>query len=181
VRRRGCPPSSASTPALRRQRNHRRPDAADDRTLSQKLVRCVVRSRGAPRSFLPLLRRPSGTSLHPPCGNRRDAERFRRLRTRASSPSWRSDEARRMVAALVVENNTTPKTRARSTEALRSDRVPGRTTRVRGPQRRSARKGSKGVHAAVGRDLSALQRDAPGLSASGWQARRCRPRRRPSA
>jgi len=136
------------------------PTSGDDKKLVTKLVTLLLVDLEARPVLLPLLE-PSDV-VHPAL--REIVETLKRLpETPATAllAELASDEARHMVAALVVEDTTTPDPRASIEHFRRRLEFLGGRRRVRDLSRSiGAAQASQGVHASVDDDLLAVQRDS---------------------
>jgi len=136
------------------------PTSGDDKKLVTKLVTLLLVDLEARPVLLPLLE-PSDV-VHPAL--REIVETLKRLpETPATAllAELASDEARHMVAALVVEDTTTPDPRASIEHFRRRLEFLGGRRRVRDLSRSiGAAQALQGVHASVDDDLLAVQRDS---------------------
>src|SRR5438477_482134 len=136
------------------------PTSADDKKLVTKLVTLLLVDLEARTVLLPLLE-PSDV-VHPVL--REIVETLKRLPTTPATAllaELASDEARHMLAALVVEDTTTPDPRASIEHFRRRLEFLGGRRRVRDLSRSiGAAQASQGVHAPVDDDLLAVQRDS---------------------
>jgi DNA primase len=136
------------------------PTPADDKKLVTKLVTLLLVDLEARPVLLPLLE-PSDV-VHPAL--REIVETLKRLPATPATgllAELASDEARHMVAALVVEDTTTPDPRVSIEHFRRRLEFLGGRRRVRDLSRSiGAAQASQGVHAPVDDDLLAVQRDS---------------------
>ena len=136
------------------------PASADDKKLVTKLVTLLLVDLEARPVLLPLLE--VSDVVHPAL--REIVETLKRLPATPATAllaELATDEARHMVAALVVEDTTTPDPRASIEHFRRRLEFLGGRRRVRDLSRSiGAAQASQGVHAPVDDDLLAVQRDS---------------------